>query len=236
MRYVAKFTKDNSIKFISHLDIMRTIQRVIRRAKLPAEYSKGFNPHMTLSLAQPLSVGIYSEGEYMDLVMVEEIEENIIKEKFNEASPNGIKILEVKKVPQVINEKKIPQVMALVEAAEYLINIRFKSTTDIKTKLESLLEQSQWLTLKKTKSGEKTVDIKPMIKNFEYTISENSLVIKTLISCGSRENLSAELLSEFLKSSIGDFEENAFVDIVRRELFTSSNNGYIPLFKYFQKC
>ena len=51
MRYLIKFTKEANIKFISHLDLMRTIQRIVRRAELPVEYSKGFNPHMSLSLA-----------------------------------------------------------------------------------------------------------------------------------------------------------------------------------------
>ena len=60
MRYLIKFTKEENIKFIAHLDLMRTIQRIIRRSGLPVEYSKGFNPHMALSIAQPLSVGVYS--------------------------------------------------------------------------------------------------------------------------------------------------------------------------------
>ena len=46
MRYLIKFTKDADIKFVSHLDLMRTIQRIVRRAELPVEYSKGFNPHI----------------------------------------------------------------------------------------------------------------------------------------------------------------------------------------------
>ena len=73
MRYLIKFSKGEGIKFISHLDLMRTIQRIIRRSGVPIEYSKGFNPHMALSLAQPLSVGVYSDGEYMDIVLTEEI-------------------------------------------------------------------------------------------------------------------------------------------------------------------
>ena len=73
MRYLIKFSKGEGIKFISHLDLMRTIQRIIRRSGVPIEYSKGFNPHMALSLAQPLSVGVYSDGEYMDIVLTEEM-------------------------------------------------------------------------------------------------------------------------------------------------------------------
>jgi Uncharacterized protein conserved in bacteria len=68
---------------------MRTIQRVIRRAGLPIEYSKGFNPHMNLSLAQPLPVGVHSQGEYMDVVFTEELEETDILKKLNENSPQG---------------------------------------------------------------------------------------------------------------------------------------------------
>ncbi|MGL5085822.1 MAG: TIGR03936 family radical SAM-associated protein, partial [Clostridium sp.] len=71
MRYVIKYTKGAGIKFISHLDLMRTIQRIIRRTDIPMKYSKGFNPHMALSIAQPLSVGVYSDGEYMDIVLAE---------------------------------------------------------------------------------------------------------------------------------------------------------------------
>ena len=60
MRYLTKFTKEENIKFISHLDVLKTIQKNIRRAGLPVEFSQGFNPHMNTSIAQPLSVGVYS--------------------------------------------------------------------------------------------------------------------------------------------------------------------------------
>ena len=94
VRYVIKFTKESSVKFISHLDLMRTIQRVIRRADLPMEYSKGFNPHMALSIAQPLSVGVYSDAEYMDIVLVEELEEKEIIDRIQPAYLEVLKSLE----------------------------------------------------------------------------------------------------------------------------------------------
>ena len=82
VRYVIKFTKGENIKFIGHLDLMRTIQRIIKRSGLPVEYSKGFNPHMSLSIAQPLSVGVYSDGEYLDLVLTESLGVGEVIEKF----------------------------------------------------------------------------------------------------------------------------------------------------------
>ena len=83
VRYVIKFTKGENIKFIGHLDLMRTIQRIIKRSGLPVEYSKGFNPHMALSIAQPLSVGVYSDGEYLDLVLTESLGVGEVIEKLN---------------------------------------------------------------------------------------------------------------------------------------------------------
>lgn len=105
VRYVIKFTKESSVKFISHLDLMRTIQRVIRRADLPMEYSKGFNPHMALSIAQPLSVGVYSDAEYMDIVLVEELEEKEIIDRLNAKTASGIKFLNARKVITKEGEK-----------------------------------------------------------------------------------------------------------------------------------
>ena len=86
MRYLIKFSKGEGIKFISHLDLMRTIQRIIRRSGVPIEYSKGFNPHMALSLAQPLSVGVFSDGEYIDILLTDMMQVYDIFARLYEAS------------------------------------------------------------------------------------------------------------------------------------------------------
>ena len=63
----ARVTKDEPLRYISHLDYASLMQRAVRRAKIPAAYSEGFNPHMKLSFASALSVGVTSDAEYMDL-------------------------------------------------------------------------------------------------------------------------------------------------------------------------
>ena len=108
MRYLIKFTKEPNIKFISHLDVLRTIQRNIRRADLPIEYSQGFNPHMATSIAQPLSVGVYSSGEYMDMVLTREMNEEEIIKRLNETAPSGIKYISALAIPYVEGQKKVP--------------------------------------------------------------------------------------------------------------------------------
>lgn len=230
MRYLIKFTKEPEIKFISHLDIMRTIQRAIRRSGLPVEYSHGFNPHMNISIAQPLPVGMYSSGEYMDAVFTENVDSNEIKKKLNENMPNGINVISVSGIPSNREgEKKIPQSMAAVDGAKYNIKIKYKDTSKLTDELRELIQSNEWNILKKTKSGEKETNIKPMIKDFKYNIINNELVINAVLSCGSRENLSAELLSKFIKNNTHDANEVSFVDIERIELFGLKKNKYVPL-------
>jgi radical SAM-linked protein len=235
-RYAIKFSKESEIKFISHLDLMKTIQRIVRRAKLPVEYSKGFNPHMSLSIAQPLSVGIYSTGEYMDLVLENEMPESEIKELLIKNAPMGINIFEVVKTPpDVLNEKKLPQSMALLDAAAYNITIKYNEVEGLVSKLEELLQKEEWNTIKKSKSGEKEVDIKTLIKSFKYEVHESLLKLDVLIACGSRTNLSPDLLSSFVKENTGGVYDDAFVDIERKEIYTEVDDKLIPLIEYFKK-
>ena len=71
MKIRVKFSKHGAMKFIGHLDIMRYFQKAIRRAEIPIVFTEGFSPHMVMSFASPLGVGIESEGEYMDIEIKE---------------------------------------------------------------------------------------------------------------------------------------------------------------------
>lgn len=232
VRYVIKFTKESSIKFISHLDLMRTIQRVIRRADLPMEYSKGFNPHMAMSIAQPLSVGVYSDAEYMDIVLVQELSEDEIINRLNEKTASGIKFLNAKKVVTKEGEKKLPQTMALVDAARFTIKMICKDTNIVEEKMKTLEKESQWTTIKKSKKGEKEVNLKTMIKEMKYWINNDELIINIVVSSGSREHLSPDLVASYIKNNIPEIEEDAFVDIKREEMYVLTNDKYMPIYKF----
>lgn len=231
MRYLIKYSKESEIKFISHLDLMRTIQRIIRRTDLPIEYSKGFNPHMNVSIAQPLSVGMYSCGEYMDVGLSEDMTEEYIKGKLRENLPRGIQIFEVVKV---IKEegKKVPQAMALIDGAKYSINIKYSNTNSLADEINKILKEKEWITIKIGKDSVKSVDIKPMVKNFKYEVLEHGLKLGALISCGSRENLSAKLIAKYIKENTSAAVSDAFVDVKREEMYAYSQNELVPLYKY----
>lgn len=234
VRYLIKFTKEADIKFISHLDLMRTLQRIIRRAELPVEYSKGFNPHMNMSIAQPLSVGMYSSGEYMDIELKNLLNEDYILKILNENAPSSIKFIAVKLVPETNNGKKIPQSMALIDAAKYIIKIKYDNTVNLKYEIEELLKEEKWEILKKSKSGEKNINIKEFIKNFKYEIKENGIEIICIIACGSKKNLSSDLLAQFIINNTSYANKNAFIDIKREELYVEKGSEIIPLIDFIK--
>ena len=231
VRYLIKFSKEDSIKFISHLDLMRTIQKIIRRADLPVEYSKGFNPHMSLSLAQPLSVGLSSKGECMDLVLVEELNEEFIKKKLNESAPMTIRIIEVTKVIQ-LTEKKVPPSMAIIDRANYSMKLPVEDGKAAEKALTALLEKPSWVTIKKSKKGEREIDIRPLIKEIKYWLKDDYLVMNCTLACGSREHLSPDLLSTYIKNNCEGFNGERFTYIERNELYADKNGNFVPLYKY----
>jgi len=235
VRYLIKYTKDSEIKFVAHLDLMRTLQKVIKRSELPIEYSKGFNPHMAVSIAQPLSVGVHSNGEYMDVVLGRELEENYIMVKMNENTPRGIKILDVVKVIPVEGVKKPSQAMAIIDAAKYTIKLKCTDEEDVLISIKGICSSGEWNIIKKTKSGEKMVNIKPLVYEFDYTVDNLMLNISTLIACGSRDNLSARLLADYMSENIEAINKEAFVDITREELYATKEDKLVTLSEFFKK-
>lgn len=231
MRYLIKFSKEDSIKFVAHLDLMRTIQRMMKRSGLPVQYSKGFNPHINMSLAQPLAVGVYSSGDYLDAAFDEELDESTIVEKLNLSAPMGIKVFEAVKIKEEQN-KKVFKSMAAIDAAKYTIKIKYNSIEFLNQDMENLLNTQQWETIKKSKSGESKVNIRSMIKELKYEIADNILIIHTTVSCGSRENLSSELLAKFIQENTREAKIDAFVDIKREEMYAFVKRKLVPLYKY----
>ena len=93
MKLRMQITKDPEIRFISHLEYSRTISRALRRAKLPAAYSEGFNPHLKFSLASALGVGVVSYTEFVEIELAEPMEVELAAKALDKALPRGIRVL-----------------------------------------------------------------------------------------------------------------------------------------------
>ncbi|MFH1541687.1 MAG: TIGR03936 family radical SAM-associated protein [bacterium] len=88
------YTKGEAVKYLGFRDLMRTIQRAVRRADIPMIYSQGFNPHMKISWGQAIKVGAISEGEEAILQVEAWVRPQEVMEKLNKTLPPGIAIIE----------------------------------------------------------------------------------------------------------------------------------------------
>ena len=196
MKARIKFRKYGVMKFIGHLDVMRFFQKVMRRADIPIAFSGGFSPHMIMSFANPLGVGVTRDGEYFDIELTEEIDMQAAVSRMNETVVEGIEIVNM--VP--ISDDKKQTGMSIVAAADYLSSLKNgEFPEDWKEKAEGFMSQPSISIVKKTKKSEKEVDIKPMIYKFE--VRDDSVYM--LVATGSVENLKPELVMQALCGYLG---------------------------------
>ena len=161
MKVRIKFTKTGPVKFIGHLDTMRYFQKAVRRSELPAAFSGGYSPHMIMSFAAPLGVGMESLAEYFDMELTEEIPCDEIVERLNREMADGFSVIQT----AVAAEGKAGNAMALVAAADYLITFREGKAPAGAwlEKLPEFLNQPVIETEKETKKGVRLIDIRPFI-------------------------------------------------------------------------
>lgn len=109
------------MKFIGHLDIMRYFQKAIRRANIPIAFSGGFSPHMIMSFAAPLGVGVTSAGEYFDMELTDDsLSSKEMENRLNATMAEGMKVISVRQIP----DGKASACMSLVAAADYTVAFR----------------------------------------------------------------------------------------------------------------
>lgn len=192
------------MKFIGHLDIMRFFQKVMRRADIPIAFTGGFSPHMIMSFANPLGVGLTSDGEYFDIELTEDIDMEAAVTRMNQVVVEGIEVVNM--VP--ISDEKKQTGMTIVAAADYRSTLRKGAfPNDWREQAMTFIAQPSIGIVKKTKKSEKEVDIKPMIYQFE--VQEDSIYM--LVATGSVENLKPELVMQAFCQYLGvDTETVAF--------------------------
>jgi radical SAM family uncharacterized protein/radical SAM-linked protein len=117
-RYRARFSKVGRIRFLGHLDLMRTLLRALRRARVPLVYSKGFNPKPKVALGPALSVGIASEGEYLDLETSRRLDPEIEIARINAALPQGLGFIALREIGH-----GEPALSEAVSAARYRLRV-----------------------------------------------------------------------------------------------------------------
>lgn len=212
-----RFEKRGRLKYIGHLDVLDIFNRAIKMAKLPIEYSRGFNPHMLISFGSPLSLGIESISEYVDIDFCDDIDILKIMDNINPNFPEGMKINAV--FPLNPPYKRI---MSCVCRAKYEIRGLYLSDDCI----QHYLAQSEISIIKKTKRKNELTDIKPDI----FSINNEHDYISSVLSCGSFCNLKPELfvksICDFLKI---DYIPCHKISYLRTEIYGNYENEILSL-------
>lgn len=224
MKARIKFRKYGALRFIGHLDVMRFFQKVMRRADIPIAFTTGYSPHMIMSFAVPLGVGMESLGDYFDLEMAEDMATSEIAARLDEQMAEGMHIVSVRKV----EDGKAGKAMALVAAADYLVEFRLGKEPSIewKSRVEEFLAQPEIKVTKQTKRSEKEIDLRPNIYKME--VRENGFFY--MLASASSNYTKPELVTNTFFKWLGEeLPEFAFT-VKRLEMYADQGENASPRF------
>lgn len=186
-----RFRKTGRAVYISHLDLMVTMQRAFSRAGCAFKYSEGYNPHPLLSIALPLSVGAASDCELMDFRLRDEAAPPDLPEKLTAALPEGIEILSVYEPARKCAEIKWLRVEGRFEYDTL-------DAAETAAALRDFFARESLVITKKTKRGVGETDIRPSIREIALEAGEGCVFVHALISA-QEPTLNPDLLAEALR-------------------------------------
>ena len=214
MRIGVKFSRLGFSKYISHLDMQRLFGRAIMRAGIPAKYSEGFNPHMNLSFASPLAVGLESVGDYFEFYADECVLVRDAQERLNQALPDGFQIVNM----GILTEGS-GKLMAVTMQAGY--EVCFEDAAFLTWLLE-VMGGSKYMLSRVRKGKAQVLDIRPLIHQCE--VDGNKAVLR--LENSGRASLSPLHLLREASDVTG---KQQFARVVRQELYTVKDDTVLPL-------
>jgi len=229
-----RFARYDSLKHISHLDMMRLFQRALRRSGLPLVFSEGYNPHLRFNLAAPLPVNVTASEEYGEVFLAQELTPDQFISALTEQLPKGLIVTGAFGV-----DRDEPSLPALVSAALY----RAKPVAepgcrvepkDYREALERLLARQELLVPKTSKKRKKKeqVNVRPYIFEayFKDAEDDRSLELYMLLQSGSRGGVSPFVVIEQLKKELrSDCNHKAHWELHREKLYQEQNQFLQPL-------
>ncbi|MBR0351798.1 MAG: DUF2344 domain-containing protein [Oscillospiraceae bacterium] len=186
-----RFSKTGRAVYISHLDLMHTMQRAISRAGFSLKYSEGYNPHPQISIALPLSVGMSSRCEIMDLRLNEEVSFDDFRDRLNSSLPEGIEVLEVYEAEEKVSSVKWLRVRGTLEYDD-------RDVLQVLPKLTEFFERENIPVMKKSKRGLSETDIRPMIREIRFSSGGEGIVIADALISAAEPTLNPDLITAAL--------------------------------------
>jgi len=203
------FEKTGSAKFISHLDLSRCMARALRRAHVPAWYTEGFSPHLFVTFALPLSLGQEGEHESMDIRLPEDYPVAQAAEALGKALPPGLCVLNAAQPEQKPGE---------IAAARYRMEF---SGSEAAACVRDLLAQPELPVVKKTKKGEKPLDLLQWFSTAQVTETAEGITLRLNLPAGSSESVNPSLFAELVLQK----SPQTAIRIVREALLCPTAEG-----------
>lgn len=211
------FKKHSDAIYISHLDMNRTMTRIIRRAQIPIWYTEGFNRHVYITFPSPLPLFAAGEREPMDFKLEGDMSLDEIKQRMNEACPNGIDIVDV----------TLPEMKAAnIENADYTVKLRFENMDGIQSAelLQKAKDADSLTVMKKTKKGQKEIDLKPYLTNISINAAEDGAIFTGTLPCGNTLNINPFLIMDAICNKY-DLKIDEY-DVTRNRLLDKNLNPF----------
>ena len=187
-----QFCKTREGRFLSHLDLMHTWERVIRRSQLPLAYSQGFNPHPKINFASACAVGTTSDGEYMDMELTQELPVEQVEEMLQAVMPPAFRVSAMKVVTG-----KAPSLMSIIQRARYVLRLELveeAAQEQLDAAVERFWQQEEIeiYRYKKNSKDKKPVNIRPGVYELELTAEGKNALLHILVQCGNEGNIRPE--------------------------------------------
>ncbi|MDO5713641.1 MAG: TIGR03936 family radical SAM-associated protein [Tissierellia bacterium] len=222
MKLRGEFTKLGNIKYISHLDLMRVFSRAFQRGNIPVLYSEGFNPHPLFTLGNPLSLGVESESEFLEIEVEDHLDPKDFKKAMNEVLPEGIRILRVYKN---FNPKAIQQ---QITSMKYTFT--WEEEGHDENGLDHFLNQDEILITRKRKKGRKKIEVEEDVKDriFKAGLKKNGnqVILWAILSSGENTHLRPDHFLQGYLKSINSTIDPDMVEIKRVKNFTANGEEF----------
>ena len=176
-----RFLRGQELKYISHLDLMRLWERALRRGEIPLVYTEGYSPHPRISLAAPLSIGMTSEAELMDLTVDRSASAHSVMRGVRPQLPRGLDVFEIWHVPLTA-----PSLQSQLRYAEYRVEVAAECSGDeMRVAVDSLMHTRElpWKHMRDT--GPRLYDLRALIDRVWLEVGDNvTFVLGMRLRCG----------------------------------------------------
>jgi radical SAM family uncharacterized protein/radical SAM-linked protein len=175
------FGKIGEIALVSHLDLVRLFDRVVRRAAIPISFTGGFHPGPRISIANALSLGATSSGEIVDFELTKVMDLETFKQQLTAQLPADLPVYQVEEIPL-----NAPAATRLLEKAEYLLTFNSEGIDcqQWQNWIEAIKQATVMEREKTTKSGKKvTINLREQLYELELKTVDKQAVLCYVGSC-----------------------------------------------------